>query len=47
MSDEKLILGGPAPAFDLESSDGAMVSLVNLNGRNVVLFFYPKDDTRG
>ena len=47
MSDENLIPGGPAPAFDLESSEGGRVDLTNLNGQNVVLFFYPKDDTPG
>jgi len=47
MSDENLVSGRPAPAFDLESSDKGRVSLTDLNGQNVVLFFYPKDDTPG
>jgi peroxiredoxin Q/BCP len=47
MSDESLTLGAPAPDFDLESSYGGRASLGNLNGQNVVLFFYPKDDTPG
>ena len=40
-------VGDPAPAFDLEADDGTRVSLASLNGKNVVLFFYPKDDTSG
>ena len=39
--------GDQAPAFDLEADDGTRVSLESLRGRNVVLFFYPKDDTPG
>lgn len=40
-------VGDPAPDFDLEADDGSRVSLASLRGRNVVLFFYPKDDTPG
>jgi peroxiredoxin Q/BCP len=39
--------GDPAPDFDLEADDGSRVSLASLEGRNVVLFFYPKDNTSG
>jgi peroxiredoxin Q/BCP len=39
--------GDRAPAFSLEADDGSMVSLDSLAGRNVVLFFYPKDNTSG
>jgi len=39
--------GDKAPAFDLPSSDGGNVSLQSLAGKNVVLYFYPKDDTPG
>lgn len=39
--------GDPAPDFDLEADDGTRVSLSSLRGRNVVLFFYPKDNTSG
>jgi cytochrome oxidase Cu insertion factor (SCO1/SenC/PrrC family) len=39
--------GDPAPDFDLEADDGTRVSLATLTGRNVVLFFYPKDNTSG
>jgi peroxiredoxin Q/BCP len=39
--------GRKAPAFELDSSEGGRVSLAGLKGRNVVLYFYPKDDTPG
>jgi peroxiredoxin len=39
--------GDPAPDFDLETDEGTRVSLSSLKGRNVVLFFYPKDNTSG
>jgi len=38
--------GDPAPAFDLPSDEGR-VSLADLKGKTVVLYFYPKDDTSG
>lgn len=42
-----IILSGPAPAFTLPVGDGSDVSLSELRGRAVVLFFYPRDDTPG
>src|SRR3970040_1966084 len=40
--------GQPAPGFDLPDADMKMVSLDSFrNRRNVVLYFYPKDDTPG
>lgn len=39
--------GQKAPAFTLASSDGKDVSLKELRGKTVVLYFYPKDDTPG
>jgi peroxiredoxin Q/BCP len=39
--------GDPAPEFTLTSDTGARVSLADLRGRPVVLYFYPKDDTPG
>ena len=39
--------GQKAPAFSLESDEGAKVSLGDFKGKNVVLYFYPKDDTPG
>ena len=37
----------PAPAFTLPDQDGTPVSLGDLAGRTVVLYFYPKADTPG
>ncbi len=42
-----LKLGDLAPAFTLASTSGRTLSLAELRGRRVVLYFYPKDDTPG
>ncbi|MBN9319594.1 MAG: peroxiredoxin [Caulobacterales bacterium] len=42
----ELAAGDKAPDFDLETDTGR-VSLAALKGKNVVLYFYPKDDTTG
>jgi peroxiredoxin Q/BCP len=39
--------GWEAPEFTLPSQDGSAVSLKNLRGKWVVLYFYPKDGTSG
>lgn len=39
--------GDLAPDFTLSTGDGDTVSLADLRGRSVVLYFYPKDDTPG
>ena len=39
--------GKPAPDFSLTSDSGEVVSLSQLRGRPVVLYFYPRDDTPG
>ncbi len=40
-------IGKAAPAFSLETDTGETLSLKDLKGKNVVLYFYPKDDTSG
>lgn len=40
-------VGAKAPAFSLPSDRGETVSLKDFLGRQVVLYFYPKDDTSG
>ncbi len=40
-------VGDVAPDFTLAGADGEMVTLSQLRGRAVVLYFYPKDDTPG
>ena len=39
--------GKPAPDFTLKSQDGTPVTLSQLHGKWVVLYFYPKDFTSG
>ena len=39
--------GNPAPDFSLISDGGETVSLHDLRGKPVVLYFYPRDDTPG
>jgi peroxiredoxin Q/BCP len=36
-----------APDFELPATGGATFKLSDFNGRGVVLYFYPKDDTSG
>ena len=43
----ELAPGDQAPEFTLPSSSGKDVRLSDLKGKNVVLYFYPKDDTPG
>ncbi len=41
-------LGKPAPDFTLEATGGKTISLSDFHGKkNVVLYFYPKDNTPG
>ncbi|MFO6463832.1 thioredoxin-dependent thiol peroxidase [Jannaschia sp. KMU-145] len=39
--------GQDAPAFAMPTGGGGEVSLADLKGKQVVLYFYPKDDTPG
>ncbi len=39
--------GDQAPDFALQDDTGKEVSLKNLRGKKVILYFYPKDDTPG
>ncbi len=40
-------VGDEAPDFTLHNQDGESVTLSDLRGRNVVVYFYPKADTPG
>ncbi len=41
-------IGSPAPRFRLQTSSGEYVSLEDFHGKkNVVVYFYPKDFTKG
>jgi thioredoxin-dependent peroxiredoxin len=37
----------PAPDFSLQDENGKTISLSDFQGKPVVLYFYPKDDTPG
>ena len=39
--------GKAPPAFTLEDQNGNKVSLKQFKGKNVIIYFYPKDDTPG
>lgn len=39
--------GDKAPAFSMPTDGGGTVSLKDLKGKSVVLYFYPKDSTPG
>ena len=40
-------IGKKAPAFSMKTDGGGKITLSELKGKNVVLYFYPKDDTSG
>ncbi|MDY4167196.1 MAG: thioredoxin-dependent thiol peroxidase [Fournierella sp.] len=42
-----LQIGTQAPAFTLTDKDGNTVSLADFQGKKVVLYFYPRDNTPG
>jgi peroxiredoxin Q/BCP len=42
-----LKVGDRAPDFSLPTGDGEILSLKDLKGKKVVLYFYPKDNTPG
>ncbi len=39
--------GDKAPDFNAPTDDGESLKLSSLKGKNVILYFYPKDDTPG
>ena len=43
----KLKEGDAAPEFSTAANGGGKISLADFRGRNVILYFYPKDDTPG
>jgi len=46
-ADAELAVGKPAPAFSVTASDGVKLTLSELKGKPVVVYFYPKDETPG
>ena len=43
----ELAIGDKAPDFTLPGDGGQNIKLSDYKGKNVVLYFYPKDDTPG
>jgi len=43
----KLKAGDKAPDFSAATNGGGTVKLADFKGKNIVLYFYPKDDTPG
>jgi thioredoxin-dependent peroxiredoxin len=43
----RIVEGRKAPAFSLEDAVGRRVSLADFKGKDVIVYFYPKDDTPG
>src|SRR5688572_30702067 len=44
---EDLAVGKPAPDFSSTAHDGTAITIAALNGKHVVLYFYPKNETPG
>jgi len=42
-----LNVGDKAPSFKLKNQDAKVISLSDLKGKPIILYFYPKDDTPG
>ena len=42
-----LKVGSIAPNFTLPNQNGDMITLTNLKGKKIVLWFYPKANTPG
>ena len=47
MSENRLSPGDAAPDFTLPTDDGSQVTLANLRGRKVIVYFYPAAMTPG
>jgi peroxiredoxin Q/BCP len=43
----KLKEGDPAPGFSAATNGGGKIALADFAGKNVILYFYPRDDTPG
>ena len=43
----KIEEGKKAPDFTLSDQDGKNVTLSEFKGKDVIIYFYPKDDTPG
>lgn len=44
---QELKIGDKVPSFSLPSNLGKDINIEDLKGKNIVIYFYPKDDTPG
>ncbi len=44
---DRVKLGQPVPDIEMQATDGPAIRLSDLLGKNIVLYFYPKDSTPG
>ena len=47
MSKQKIKVGKKLPAFSLPSTGDKILKLADLKGKNIIIYFYPKDATPG
>ncbi len=47
IGDTMIKIGDKAPDFSLKDTEGNIVKLSDFKGKNIVLYFYPKDNTPG
>lgn len=47
MTEEVLKVGEPAPDFALKDDHGCVRTLKDFQGRKLILYFYPEDETPG
>ena len=47
MSTNKVKIGKKVPEFDLPSTGDKAIKLSQLKGKNIIIYFYPKDSTPG
>ena len=47
MSKQKIKVGKKVPAFSLPSTGDKILKLADLKGKNIIIYFYPKDATSG
>jgi peroxiredoxin Q/BCP len=47
MSNDTIAVGDKAPDFCLQNQDEKQICLKDYQGKNIVLYFYPKDNTPG
>ena len=43
----RIVEGKKAPDFALEDADGKRVAPADFKGKDVIVYFYPKDDAPG